>query len=365
MFCEQCGAEIPRGTQFCGSCGCKILYGHSPSLGDVLASASDRLLNVVGVEDVKKFSTKELLVDVFKRHTLEDREEHFLVGTTKTTPPISKVECAWPKPWMFFRCFSSSLILYFLFSFSLDWFQNPILIPGLIFLGTVAVPISVSIFFFELNVWKNISLFEIGKFIIAGGVVSVFIASLFFELYESDLSWLSKASAGILEEPAKLAALVYLLRHRDYQYKINGLVLGATIGTGFAVFESMGYSLNELIVARNLHDGIESLRTTTIFRGVLSPFCHVVWTAIAGAALWRVCDGKPKLSGLFKLRFLRLFAVSVICHMLWNYFSEQGLWFFLFIPIEAYVVWKIVLSLANEGIKEVSIRQKEMQQPSD
>ena len=118
MFCEQCGAEIPKGTQFCGTCGHKIVYGHSSSFGDVFSASSGRLLKVVGVEEVKRFSLGELLSDVFKRHTLAEREEHFLVGTSKTTPPVSKIKCEWPKPWMFLRCFATSVILYVLFSFA-------------------------------------------------------------------------------------------------------------------------------------------------------------------------------------------------------------------------------------------------------
>lgn len=127
------------------------------------------------------------------------------------------------------------------------------------------------------------------------------------------------------------------------------------MGCGFAVFESLGYSLQALIEAGNTDAGISALRTTTIFRGICSPFCHIVWTAVAGAALWRVCDGVPKFKNLFAAKFLRLFAIPVVFHMLWNYSVEEGWLFFVVLPIEAILIWKIVFALADAGIKEVRI----------
>lgn len=356
MFCENCGTEIPCGARACVKCGKEFDQGFS--ISNVISNATDNLLGVVGVNPIKQFSFKSLMSEAMKKHTREELEEHFLVGTLKTTPSLINVKGEWPKPWMFLRCLISSLVLYLIFSVALDLFVNLNLIPGLVILGTVAVPVSGAVFFFELNVWKNISLFEIGKFIIAGGVVSIIIALLLFSFYDTNFSWLSAASAGIIEEPAKLLTLVFMTRNNEHHYKLNGLVLGAAIGTGFAIFESMGYSICALITSENIELGISDLRMTTIWRGILSPFCHIVWTAIAGAALWRVCNGRPKAENFLNPKFLRVFAVSILCHMVWNYSAEQGALFLLALPIEVYVVWRFVLSLANEGIREVPYLQQ-------
>ena len=357
MYCERCGKELSGGSHFCEFCGYEINYGHSFIAGTV-SNATAKMFDAVGVADVPRFKLKDLLADVFRRHSEEEIESRFLVGTMKTTPSILRVRCEWPKPWMFFRCLIASVFLYLLFSIALDYFENPNLIPGLVFLGSVAMPLSASIFFFELNVWRNISLLAIGKFIVAGGVISILIASLFFSLYENELSWLSMAAAGLIEEPAKLAALVFMARGCRYAHKLNGLVLGAAIGTGFAIFESMGYSTFCLICSDNLADGIAELRKVTILRGVLSPFCHVVWTAIAGAALWRVSNGQLQFGCLFKFKFLRLFAIPVLFHMAFNFSIERGVLAFLVLPIEAILIWKLIIALADEGIKEVSLVKK-------
>lgn len=363
MFCENCGNELSSDDSFCSACGMKIEHPQEATVGDLFADATDKILNAAGVESVKAFSFKELLSDALKRHTVEEREDHFLVGTSKTTPSLAKVKGEWPKPWMFIRCFVASVVLYFAFSLALDVFQNLKLIPGLVFLGTIAVPVSITVFFFELNVWKNISLFEIGRFIIAGGVVSLIIALVLFQIEGDRLSWLSAASAGLIEEPAKLATIVLVARGKNYQYKLNGLVLGAAVGAGFAIFESMGYSIEVLLETtinkRDLAEGLSDLRDVTLLRGLLSPFCHVVWTAIAGAALWRINKGAFEPSTLLNIKFLRLFAIPVLFHMLFNFSAEHSFWLYVVVPIEAILVWKIVISLANEGIDEVVLRKRE------
>ena len=51
--------------------------------------------------------------------------------------------------------------------------------------------------------------------------------------------------AGIVEEVAKLLTVVVIMRNVRYKYILNGILFGATVGAGFAAFETAGYALNE------------------------------------------------------------------------------------------------------------------------
>jgi RsiW-degrading membrane proteinase PrsW (M82 family) len=54
-------------------------------------------------------------------------------------------------------------------------------------------------------------------------------------------------------------------------------------------------------------------------RGLLSPFGHIVWTAIAAGAFWRVKgDRTANLTMLLDKRFLRAFIIPVAMHTIWD-----------------------------------------------
>src|SRR5687767_14930768 len=62
-----------------------------------------------------------------------------------------------------------------------------------------------------------------------------------------------------------------------------GMVLGATVGLGFAAFESAGYAFNALFTTNGL--SLLAVVETEVLRGILTPIGHGVWTAILGGAL--------------------------------------------------------------------------------
>ena len=89
---------------------------------------------------------------------------------------------------------------------------------------------------------------------------------------------------GLIEEAVKLGVLMFVLRRQVRPRGMRaGLVLGATVGFGFAALESAGYVFDAAVST----DGIDlrALLETEILRGVLAPFGHGLWTAIAGGVL--------------------------------------------------------------------------------
>jgi RsiW-degrading membrane proteinase PrsW (M82 family) len=94
---------------------------------------------------------------------------------------------------------------------------------------------------------------------------------------------------GLIEEFVKGAAIVLLaLGLRSYTTR-DGMVLGATVGFGFAALESSGYALAALFVVQGgqLYLSLTSVVLTELIRGVLAPFGHGLWSAILGGVIFR------------------------------------------------------------------------------
>ncbi len=332
------------------------VQGGGPSRFGFVNRMGDRLATATGIEAPDEWNAREMFADVAKRHADEDVAAYFTVGTAATTPGLMDIDSQWPKPWVFVRVFALTLALYIGFGFAWNEFANVNLIPGLIMIGSVAVPLSLLIFFFEVNVPRNISLYQVIKLVLTGGLVSIIVSLFFFEWTAGLTNWIGAASAGIIEETGKALTLLLVVNRPRYRWTLNGLLLGATVGTGFAVFESAGYALRAALGPGE----IQAMRDTIMQRGVLTMLGgHVLWTGLVGAALWRVRDDKPfNRLMLADARFLRVFAVCAVMHMLWN----SSLRFPLFGYYGKYVVlglvaWSLVLGMIQSGLKQIRLAQ--------
>jgi protease PrsW len=184
-----------------------------------------------------------------------------------------------------------------------------------------------------------------------GGIASLIVALVFFQWFDFLSNWLAASAAGIIEEPAKVLIVVALFgRVARYKWVLNGLLLGAAIGTGFAAFESAGYAYR--------FNSIDGMVDNLMLRGLLAPFMHIVWTANATAALWIVKgDRKFELSMLGDMRFLRVMLSSVILHMIWNAnFSTIPLPIVLDLkfPVLGIIAWIITFRLVQTGLKQLN-----------
>lgn len=326
-------------------------------------SLRNRFNDFTGLEKLEGFSFSDLLSELFKKHKEEDIEDFFTVGTPSSTPSIEQVDTRWPKPWMFFRALAASIGIYLLFDIAWQYFLNNNLLPGMMLMGTIAVPFSALLFFYEVNARRNISLYRVLKLFFLGGIISLILSLILYAIVgDTPKGVWAEAAPGPIEEIGKLFALVWVARSMRYHYKINGLLMGAAVGTGFAVFESLGYALNYLIggvllesIGENV--GAVGIMKEVIFtRGVLSPLGHIVWTAIAGAALWRVKGKTPfSFSMLGNGKFWHLFLIPVVLHGIWDVsipyvddFPYYGKYVLLGV-----IAWFVVLALIQEGIKEL------------
>ncbi|MCQ6280035.1 PrsW family glutamic-type intramembrane protease [Bacillus sp. EB600] len=353
MNCVQCGTVLPNKAKLCSNCGNAVVVyeGHTANGGPEkslgLSDIANKINAVAGINTPLDIKFKEIFSNVFVKHTEGDAEELFFVGTAKTTPNIENIVDSWPRPWLFARIFLVVGLLYFGLYIGVKYFQNINFLPGLITMGSFMVPLTMLMFFWEMNVPQNISIYKVVKILFGGGILSL-ITAIF--IYKGFADSTSVIVIGVVEEFAKLLVIVWFLRNRNYNYIFNGLLIGAAVGAGFAAFESAGYALKVAMISN-----MDNMYSTIFWRGVLAPGGHIVWAALSGAAICMVKGNKDfQWSMLKDIRFLRIFVIVVFLHALWDvpWSDTMGIPF----PqiIFTIVSWIIALGVMNTGLKEIS-----------
>lgn len=383
-YCNYCGHPNQEDSLFCGSCG-KPLSNDTGRNTDATSTQQrqttskeksswvDSLNEYVGNDRPADLNWKVLFSDVFKSHTTEEAEAIFICGTKTTTPDPSEVSKDWPHPWLYSR-----VLLMFLIAFGLLWvcvsgFSNSNAMPGMIVVGSFAVPLSTMILFLEVNAWRNVSMYHVIQTFLVGGCASLVATLFLFSIYSvEELSFFGAFMVGLIEELGK-AIIVYIFLNRLSKLSIlTGMLIGASVGAGFAAFESAGYALQPLMqflqysgfaaAHGQLLDEqqmLDAIHQSILLRGFLAPGGHVAWAAISGAAIVIAAKVKGVFdTGVFtEKKFLRLFAIPVVLHGLWD--SPLAGWLNNIFPFAGYIaliilVWMVVLILINMGLAEVS-----------
>ncbi|MCW1886704.1 PrsW family glutamic-type intramembrane protease [Luteolibacter flavescens] len=318
-------------------------------VGLTLSRVAGGISSAAGLEVLDGGRAKGVFGSIFRKRTAEEMEECFAVGTSRTTPPLSEVGQGWPAPWVFVRLLAFSVLVTLAFTWAIIRFQNPNLYPGWVFMGAFSIPFSVMVFFLETNTPGNISFYRVLKLFFLGGLLSLVFSLFLFDATGVGL-WLGPVAAGPIEETGKLLAVVAVARKwSGIQWTLNGLLLGSAVGAGFAAFETAGYIANA-----DAFGGTDF--GTMIMRGLLAPFTHVIWTAAAAGALWRHMGGRRFALGmLFEWPVLRILAISIGLHMLWN----SSLTFPILGDVAKFVAlgavgWILVLLLIQDGIAQVT-----------
>ncbi|MFD7455296.1 PrsW family intramembrane metalloprotease [Kitasatospora sp. NPDC059827] len=236
--------------------------------------------------------------------------------TPRITAPPARTATR-PHHWLKF--FLTGLLLWACTVLVTFFTDNSNLVPTIVLLGSFLVPATVVIWAYEryatdLGPDRIFTCFGIG------GVIGVLGASVLETYLLSPSVWMY-VGVGLIEEAVKLAALVLVSRRLRVSGLRHGLVLGATVGAGFAAFESAGYAFNAVLSIQGL--SLDDLVETEILRGVLAPVGHILWTAIIGGVLFRERRG-----GRFRLTtplLLTYLGVSLL-HALWDSTSGIAVW---------------------------------------
>jgi RsiW-degrading membrane proteinase PrsW (M82 family) len=88
--------------------------------------------------------------------------------------------------------------------------------------------------------------------------------------------------APVVEESLKGGVLLWLLwrRRQEFDGPTDGIIYAAMVGLGFAMMENVGYYISAL--ARPAIGGVPLLGATFVFRGVLTPLAHPMFTSMTG-----------------------------------------------------------------------------------
>lgn len=318
-------------------------------LSDLASSVSGRIAQATHTERVDFDNVQSLFSDLFRGHSADEAEAHFGVGLASTTPPLELIRDRKPRPWFFGRILLFLGIAFLALCLAWEQFENINVLPGLIITGSFAAPLAMAVFFFECNQPQNISLYVVLKLFVWGGILGMVLSLILFEV-QWPTALFGASAAALIEEPGKLAAVVLLAHRARYPWTLNGLCFGAAVGAGFAAFESAGYALAIAIGA-----GTDAMTQNLVVRGFLAPFAHVVWTAIAAGALWRVSRGGPLASASFlNWRFASPFLVVMALHFIWNSSFLDGIPFFGKYLLLGAVAWVVALGLLFGGFREVT-----------
>ena len=288
---------------------------------------------------------KSLFSAVFKPHHKDDCEKILLAGTARDAGNNANMLNSWQKPWLFARILGFGLLLVGLLWLIMEYFpgySDFFLVP-IAFLGAFVVPFAVLFFYFELNVPRNISIYNVIGMALAGGILELLFNIILNPIIEKRGG---AYLAPFAEEPAKLIALSLFLRKSKRRYILNGVLVGGAVGAGFSAFETMGYFVRSNI-------GV------LLDRGLLSPGGHVLWAALYGGALAIVKGNQPLQSKhYFDSRFLKYFGVAMLLHMVWNMDFEL-LPIPLFIDVKYVILtsagWMLLLHIILLGLQQVLV----------
>lgn len=377
--CNECGKEISSSAKTCPHCGIKINLSSCPECGKKLKGdettcpecgypvgkktanniVTENLDKLTGARSENYVTVKDLFKNTFNKHTEEELDEVFVCGTEKTTPKIEDINPRKASAWVYFRILVFFVIAYIPTYLGYAHYQNNNFLPAMIMLAAFAVPVAVLVFFFEINLFRNIPFHKVLKYFIIGGGLSLFVAILYFSIpfFEQRTMVLDFEGAffvSLIEETAKTCIVAFFLfRNKKCNYILNGLLVGAAVGAGFGAFETAGYILRYGLSTNSLTQMLEVAK----WRAILAPGMHVAWATIEGAALMYV-KGFEKLDKkhLNDKRFLLICLIPIVLHWAWDLPIST--------PFEIYRVgltvaaWVVIIYFINLGLKQVDDAKK-------
>ncbi len=325
-YCRNCGKPMEEDAKFCAACGQSVDGAVAASAKENWFDKATRTINgFMGGNGSVRPPLKKIFGGVFEKHSKADSEEIFICGTTHTTPELGEDGKLWPRTWLWSRILLAFVAAFGLLHLCCSSFHNTNTYPGLMVIGSFMVPLAMLVFFFELNTPRNISFFNIIKYFLVGGCASLVVTLLLFDFFSMELNkWLSATLIGVIEEVGKLAIVAFVIwRDKKAKYTLNGLLIGAAIGAGFAAFESAGYAFNSflgnLFVSGTLGASYDAMIDNIFLRALLAPGGHVIWAAMSGYAVMLV-KGESQLDMSFvsKKAFWKVFWIPIALHAVWD-----------------------------------------------
>lgn len=315
----------------------------------------------------RNFKWRDIFSEVRKTHTNAQKDKLIVSGCESYMPSENNMLGEWEKPWLFAKfgliglafCIAITFMVYFIASaYSL--------IALLIVVPAFVMPLTILLFFWEMNVPRNISIMDLFFYVMFAGAASgilTFVIRDIFLMGNDTAAWIA---GPIPEEIAKFLLVWFIIKKRDSKYILSGLLIGCAVGAGFAAQESAGYALS-------MYDQgtFSDVLYIGVLRGVLALGGHAVWTSMYGAALVAAKKDKPlRASHMVDKLVLMTFCTAVLLHVAWNFdlvsvlerFADLTITYSIYVILEVYygkyillivAAWVVNFKLMRMGLVQV------------
>lgn len=210
------------------------------------------------------------------------------------------------------KVLTTAAVFYILLLVTLLLTKNSNLFPTLAMVGSFMVPVAYVAFIYERKHLSRLTMPTVSLTFIYGGLLGIIAAALLEPFFISQLNLGAILRIGFIEEFAKILGVLVIARHKRHDSEMDGLILGAAAGMGFAALESNGYAFTVFLK----NNGNLSLAVAvTLIRGLLSPLGHGTWTAILASVIFR-----ESRNGHFRinLQVIEAYLFVSILHAMWD-----------------------------------------------
>lgn len=284
-------------------------------------------------ENAAAVTWKDIFSEFRKPHKKEDMDYLLLAGSSLITYEESTMFQRWHKPWLFWRVLLVGLAaaaavyaveLVTISLYGACYYSALNLLFAII--PPMVTPIALMIFFWELNIPRNISIYQLAACFFGGGLLSIF----FTVVFNYSLGDIPAYLAPVTEEPAKLITAILFTNMVSKKsnikiYGVTGLCIGASVGAGFGAFESAQYAFNYLYIASQGTLAITQSAVIDVFwnshflRGILAVGGHTLYCAPYIAAIALHCKHRRiDWEAIRNQDFYQAFLLSCGVHFLWN-----------------------------------------------
>ena len=149
ITCPECGTAVKTTDDVCSECGYPLQKKNPQNI------INENLDKITGAKSKSYVTFKDLFKDTFKKHSEEEIDDLFVCGGNKTTPDLKDVDPKKATAWVYFKILVFFIIAYIPTRIGYLQYGNLNFLPAMIMLGAFAVPITVLIFFYEINILCN------------------------------------------------------------------------------------------------------------------------------------------------------------------------------------------------------------------
>ena len=214
------------------------------------------------------------------------------------------------------KVFTGGLVLYIFGVFALAATRNTNIFPTVVMLGNFLVPITYVAFFYQRRHLSKLDLPTTAWAFFYGGLLGVLAAATLEPIFLSHRSLFYSFEVGLIEEFAKIIGVLIIAKRCFHDSEMDGLILGAASGMGFAALESTGYAFTAFL---NSGGSLSQTVLITLVRGVIAPIGHGTWTAILVSTMFRE-SGPRKFHINHKV--IGAYITVATLHGLWNGLPE-------------------------------------------